>query len=132
VTAFLAVVDPATGELRYSSAGHDAPYLIAPGGAMTALTEGGLLLGLQPQARYPEASVTLERGVLLLAFTDGVTEAQEAGGEFYGTERLEPALLACAGLSCDAVLECLIGQVRAFSPPGSQHDDITLIAARRS
>jgi len=66
VTAFLGVIDPATGELRYSSAGHDAPLLVEAGGTIHPLTEGGLLLGLLPQAHYPEATHTVTPGALLL------------------------------------------------------------------
>jgi serine phosphatase RsbU (regulator of sigma subunit) len=131
VTAFLAVIDPATGELRYSNAGHDAPLLVETDGAIRPLTEGGLLLGLLPQAHYPEATCTVAPGALLIAYTDGITEAQDAAGEFFGSERLESTLRACTSRSCQQVLDCIVREVRAFSPPGSQHDDITLILARR-
>lgn len=131
VTAFLAVIDPATGALRYSCAGHDAPLLIDADGTLSLLAEGGLLLGLQPQAHYPEAALTLAPGALLLGYTDGVTEAQDAAGDFFGNQRLEIALRGCSGRTCNQVLDRLVQEVRAFSPPGSQHDDITIIAARR-
>jgi len=68
----------------------------------------------------------------IIAYTDGITEAQDAAGEFFGNERLEATLRGCASRSCQQVLDCLVREVRAFSPPGSQHDDITLILARRS
>lgn len=132
VTAFLAVINPITGELRYSNAGHDAPLLIDAAGTIQPLTEGGLLLGLLPQARYPEAMHTVAPGALLIAYTDGVTEAQDAAGDFFGNERLESTLRACGSRTCQQVLDCLVREVRAFSPPGAQHDDITLILARRS
>jgi HAMP domain-containing protein len=118
VTAFLAVLDPHSGELRYSSAGHDAPYLVRPDGAVTVLSDGGLLLGLMPQVAYPEKVLTLEPGTLFTAFTDGVTEAQDAKGEFFGAGRLESALRAAPVAPAPRCSTAWCGRSRRSPRPG--------------
>jgi HAMP domain-containing protein len=131
ITAFLALLDPATGEIRYANAGHDAPLVVGSDGSVTELTGGGLILGMLPQFVYDEAAAVLDRGALLAIFTDGVTEAQDPEGGFYGTERLAEVLQRLRARPCADVLRGLTEEIAAFAGGGPQSDDITVILARR-
>lgn len=131
ITAFLALLDPATGEIRYANAGHDAPLVVARDGKVTELTGGGLILGMLPQFVYDEAAALLDPGALVAIFTDGVTEAQDPAGEFYGPERLAEVLQRLRARPCADILHGLTEEIAAFAGDGPQSDDITVILARR-
>jgi sigma-B regulation protein RsbU (phosphoserine phosphatase) len=131
ITAFLGVLDPETGRLTYSSAGHEPPLLIEPNGTTSELGTGGLVLGLFPQAEYEEASALLPKGALLAVFTDGVTEAQSPAGEFYGETQLVGTLQRLRSESCPRVLERIVSALKDFSGQAAQFDDVTMVLARR-
>ncbi len=135
VTAFYAVLDPASRTLTYSTAGHNPPRLIRGGRALSLDAAGGLPLGIVEGQAYPEARVRLERGDLLLLYTDGITEAMapaRAGErvELFGTERLDRVLVGCASGSAAACLERVREAVAAFTADAPATDDRTLIALR--
>ena len=81
----------ATGQLSYINAGHNPPYLLRKAGVQE-LSTGGMVIGLFAQASYEEAKVDLQSGDVLVAFTDGVTEALNTTEEEYGEERLKELL----------------------------------------
>ena len=134
VTAFYAVLDPSARTLTYSRAGHNPPRLVRRG-QVRALDElGALPLGILEDQAYGEASVTLERGDLLLLYTDGITEAAaptEPGepATLFGTDRLDAVIL-----NCHANAQECIGKIRSavanFSGGSMPADDQTLIALR--
>jgi sigma-B regulation protein RsbU (phosphoserine phosphatase) len=83
-TFFYAQLEERTGRLRYVNAGHNPPYLVRRADSGVEITEvgaGGTVLGLFDEAEYEDAHVDLRSGDLLVAFTDGVTEAVNAAGE---------------------------------------------------
>jgi serine phosphatase RsbU (regulator of sigma subunit) len=131
ITAFLGLIDPETGEFRYANAGHDPPLLVRQDGTVEELTGGGLILGMLPQIAYEEASTRLELGSLVAVYTDGVTEAQNPEGEFFGSDRLVGSLRAVRAQSCAEGVEQIMGDVRSFAATSAQFDDITMILARR-
>ncbi len=131
ITAFLGMLDPATGELRYASAGHDAPFVLQPDGTLDELTSGGLILGMHPQFPYEESSANLASGAVLVVYTDGVTEAQDPAGRFFESQRLAETLKASVGLPCAEIQRRVIDEIQAFCASGPQSDDITLLLARR-
>ena len=131
ITAFLGVIDPATGTMRYANAGHDPPLVVKEDGVIEELTGGGLILGMLPQIAYEEAQAELALGSLIAVFTDGVTEAQNTEGEFFGTERLRETLKANRKRPCGEVVREIVGATQSFSEPAAQADDITMILARR-
>ncbi len=131
ITAFLCLFDPGTGELRYANAGHDPPMLLHADGTIVSLTGGGLILGMLPQIVYEEARAFVPPGALLTIFTDGVTEARDVAGEFFGPESLEKVLRATQGAPCADVLRGIVEEIRAFAGESPQSDDITLVLARR-
>ena len=138
VTAFYGVLDPAGRRLIYSTAGHNPPRLVrggAGGGIALDCADGGLPLGIEVDQSYNEASVPLERGDLLLLYTDGITEAAAplkggASRQLFGVERLDKLLLECGGASAEGCIERVRTEVAAFCEGQPPTDDQTLIAIR--
>jgi serine phosphatase RsbU (regulator of sigma subunit)/CHASE2 domain-containing sensor protein len=134
VTAFAGILDLSTGQLAYSNAGHDDPYVLRAGGsALERLSGGdGPPLCVMDDFEYPGASRQLVPGDLLCLITDGVSEAHNAAGELYGNERLRAVLARCAaaGLSSAALMEALRGDVAAFTGPVEPYDDLTMLVLR--
>jgi len=102
-------------------------------GALRELSEGGLLLGLSPEAEYEETAVQMEPGSTLAVFTDGVTDAQSPEAEFFGRERLIATLGGGArSETCAGLLERVVAEIQRFEGVAPQYDDITLVLARRT
>ena len=132
VTAVAGTLNLATGELAYASAGHDLPLILAPDARPRQLTtEGGPPLGAVDDFAYPVDHDRLDPGAVLLLYTDGVTEAQNADRAFYTTSRLTQAAAAAPLVSAGAVLDAVLTDLRAFVGEAEQADDIALIALRR-
>lgn len=131
ITAFVGLLDPATGIIRYANAGHDPPILVLPDGGVRELTGGGLILGMLPQIVYEEAVAEIPPGSILAVFTDGVTEARNEAGEFYGTDRLVEVMRESGGEPCVDLLQKIVDSIQRYAGEASQSDDITIILARR-
>jgi sigma-B regulation protein RsbU (phosphoserine phosphatase) len=132
VTAFLGVLDGASGRLVYSNAGHNAPLVVSADGAVARLEAGGLILGILEEAAYETGEVTLAPGDRLALFTDGVTEAMDERDEQWGEERLVELLRSGAGLDSAALVGRIVEAVRRFEGDRGASDDVTLIVARRT
>jgi serine phosphatase RsbU (regulator of sigma subunit) len=133
VTAFAGVVDLASGELVYASAGHDRPFLLHDGKALRQLeTPGGPPLGVIEGYPFPIERDRLDDGAVLLLYTDGVTEAQDAGGGFYTATRLTTALAGISAGNARLVVDACFEAVRRFVGDAEQADDITVLAVRRA
>ena len=132
VTAFLGVLDGASGRLVYSNAGHNAPLVIGADGAVTRLEAGGLILGIFEDAAYETGEVTLAPGDRLVLFTDGVTEAMDERDEQWGEERLVELVRSGADLDGAALVARIVEAVRRFEGGRGASDDVTLIVARRT
>jgi sigma-B regulation protein RsbU (phosphoserine phosphatase) len=138
VTAFYAVLDPKSRTLTYSSAGHNPPRLLrAANDRITALDKDGALpLGIDTDQHYGQATVTLERGDLLLLYTDGITEAMApaANGarELFGVERLDKLMLSFCKNSTEDCLSRIRTAVTDFTANTPPTDDQTLLAIRCS
>lgn len=129
VTGLVGMLDLETGDLSYSSAGHDAPYVFADGQLPRQLEAfSGPPAGLVDGMEYPVGHARLEAGERLCIFTDGVTEAMNEGSDLYGLERLEAALgVAPPGLNSAELVEHVVENVRNFTGDAEQSDDITLM-----
>jgi sigma-B regulation protein RsbU (phosphoserine phosphatase) len=127
-TLFYAHYAPEQRRLRYVNAGHNPPLLVREGRAMS-LALCGPAIGLSRQARYEERSVDLAPGDLLVAFTDGVTEAMNAEREDFGEERLTAVLAEAAAQGEEAaeIVERVLAAVDRHAAGAAQHDDITLV-----
>jgi sigma-B regulation protein RsbU (phosphoserine phosphatase) len=124
VTFFFGVLDP-DGTCTYTNAGHNPPYLVRPDGSLRQLTEGGMVLGLFPQARYEACTIRLQPGDHLVLFTDGVLEARDIGGDEFGEERMRELLKKNARARAADLLQRLRVALADFSANTPQHDDIT-------
>ena len=92
VTFFYCVIDTAAKTLRYSNAGHCFPLLQRSRGDGEVLGDGGIVLGIFPDAKYSDVALQFVPGNKLLLFTDGITEATNPRGEEYGEDRLRQGL----------------------------------------
>jgi predicted permease len=129
-TFFYAQIDQCSRKLRFVNAGHNAPYLVRRSGAAVEITElsaGGTVLGLFPEVQYDDATVDLCPGDLLVAFTDGVTEALDSAGQEFGEERLKDFLCSATGKTAEEISSSLAGRVREWIGDAEQHDDLTFV-----
>jgi len=129
-TAFLARLNPTTGELIYTNAGHNAPLLWRASGVLERLDVGGLPLGIQSECAYQCGSIVLSRGDVLVIFTDGVVEAVNERGEEYDESRLIPLVQRCSAMGAQGLVDSLMFELKIFGGQASQHDDITCMAVR--
>jgi len=129
VSVFYGILDTGTGELRYSLGGHPWPYLVRAGGGLAALEARGLLVGVFKEAAYETSQTWLSPGDALFLYTDGVTEAQNAAGGFFGSEGLEAALRA-GGSAPEGLVQGAINGVQQFAAGAAQSDDLTALAVR--
>jgi serine phosphatase RsbU (regulator of sigma subunit)/DNA-binding NarL/FixJ family response regulator len=132
VTAFFCILEPATGRVFYCNAGHNPPYVVhAQGGGAQALRPTGIALGMLDAWEWTQETVELGPGDLLLVYTDGVTEAKDPRGGFFGPQRLVESARAHLGQPAHVVQEALLADVRNFVGGAPQFDDITLMLAHR-
>ncbi len=130
VSVFCAVLDPATGDLAWCTAGHNPPLMRDPNGEVTALPRGGLVLGIQPDVLLTERVLHLPSGALLLAYTDGLTDSLNPAGEDYGLERLKRAISA-GPPQAEALARHLRADLAAFTASAAQPDDISFMILSR-
>jgi serine phosphatase RsbU (regulator of sigma subunit) len=131
VTLFLCVFDPATGDINYCNAGHNPPLLIRAEGQVEQLRGGGTVLGMFPDMGYEERRSNLEKGDLLVLFSDGVTEASSPDGEEFGEQRLTILLEEARGEPAAAVLARVGRALAEWTAGAPPTDDITVVALRR-
>ena len=132
VTAFYGIYDPAERRLTFSSAGHCPPRIRGLDGSVAAVDVArGLPLGIDPAERYWDCTAVLKPGEMLVLYTDGITEARDASGEFFGTERLDRVIGGCGGTAGEAAA-CILADLDAFARGAAAGDDRTLLAMRVS
>jgi serine phosphatase RsbU (regulator of sigma subunit) len=133
VTAALVELEPATGALRFVSAGHVNNLIVRANGEAVTLESTGTPLGLLPPGQsYDETLHTLGAGDLLVLFSDGVPEAQDEAGEEFGDERLIDVLRACRDVPPDELIGRVFDAIDRFAGEAPQFDDITMLVARRA
>ncbi len=131
VTVFAGFIDTADGTLMYFDAGHHAALVISPMGEVTALPRPpGMVAGVLSDSPFLPARYRLKKGEVLFAYTDGVTEAQNAQGEFFGEERLMASLADARRDSATAFIDSVRDAIAAFVGARTPADDITLLAVR--
>jgi phosphoserine phosphatase RsbU/P len=128
-TLFLGIYDGATRRLTYSNGGHLPPILISEDGSSQHLTCSGTVVGLLENVAYPETTVQLQRGDLLVAYSDGVTEPENDYGEF-GEERLIGIVRDNRYLPLVRITEIVTAAVEDWIGDKEQPDDVTLVLAR--
>lgn len=131
VTAFLALLDPGTGTLTYTNAGHNPALFLQPEGTFQALEAQGLPLAMLLGNPYGEATLQLAAGDLLLVYTDGITEAADPQDEEFGVEALTALALAHRHQPLPALDAALLGELDRFTQGAPYLDDRTLLMIRK-
>jgi hypothetical protein len=128
-TAFVAEYDSTTRVLTYVNAGHNPPLLLR-GIEVMKLNEGGVPLGILPDAPYESGQVQLHSGDLLAIYTDGVVEAENVSGQEFGENLLVNSLRSVPGGTARQVVKQLMINIEGFVATAPQHDDITCLMLR--
>ena len=132
VTVFYGRLNIKTGEIDYSNAGHNPPYVVhANGKVETVPAQGNMVLGAVENFQYRNDKITLEKGDMLFTFTDGVTEAMNAAGEQFGEERLEKLLAKCGGKTSQETIDTVRAAVAEWAGDTEQSDDVTMLVIKR-
>jgi serine phosphatase RsbU (regulator of sigma subunit) len=126
-TAFLGEWDGALQTLAYINAGHNAPMVKRRSGAIERLEAGGLPLGIMANGVYDSGQIVLEPGDLLVVFTDGVVEAENASELEFGEPRLLECVQTVAPKRANDALRAILSSVDAHVGRTRQHDDITAL-----
>jgi len=128
-TFFYAQYHPGTRALRYVNAGHNPPMVLR-GDQFIRLTEGGTVVGLFPEFPFCEGLVHLEQGDIVVAFTDGISEAMNGADEEFEEERLMAAVRKMDGRTASEMISQILTEVDGFTAGAKQHDDMTLVVVR--
>jgi serine phosphatase RsbU (regulator of sigma subunit) len=135
-TFFYAQLDGERRQLRYVNAGHNPPMLVRAGGPgdgatdVHELTVGGAVVGMLPGMTYEEATVDLATGDVLLAFTDGVTEAHNPDDAEFGEERLKDLLRQVAHLPAAGIAARVSAALKDWIRDAEQFDDLTFVVMK--
>ena len=125
VTCFLGIIDLDKGRMTFANAGHNQPIFGQPKRLRYLPCEAGFLLGVMPEAKVQDEVMPVRYGDMILLYTDGVTEARNEKGEFYGEKRLLQ-FLNSKEFSCPLeVSRGLTDTIGDFSGAAEQADDIT-------
>ena len=128
VTAWMGLLNVKTGQLVFANAGHNPPLLRRAGGGFEYLrTRAGLVLAGMEGIRYRRNELQLNPGDILYLYTDGVTEATDAGETLYGETRLLNLLNSQTVLSAQSICGAVKTDVDAFAGEAEQFDDITML-----
>ena len=119
-----------SGEITMLNAGH-MPPLHLTGGTIVEMPRGGPALGILKHAEYSELRVELQPGEILLVYSDGLTEAQNESGDFFGEERLRRLLLRINSLDAASMGQHILERIERFTGESRQHDDLSLMILRR-
>ena len=129
-TFCFALYDDETGAVIYTNAGHPPPILIR-GGSATRLDVNGTVVGAFPFSKYGESTVQLERGDLLIWYTDGITEPEDSYGEMFGEDRLIELIAKNSERPDAQIIQTVMESVRQWTASPELSDDMTVILARK-
>ena len=132
VTVFYGIYDLKTGEIDFTNAGHNPPYILHADGTVEMLkSECNLVLGAIEGMTFKNESLRLNPGDALVMYTDGVTEAENKDHEQFGEARLEAALAELKGAESKQIVDTVNAKVKEFVAGAAQSDDITQLVIRR-
>jgi sigma-B regulation protein RsbU (phosphoserine phosphatase) len=124
-TLFYGVLDEAARTVRYVNAGHTPPIVMRRDGSVDLLDTGGAPVGVFPDWPYEEGAVQLEAGDVVVAYTDGVVEAESPSGEVWGVEGLRRAAPESRALGANGMVRAIFRAMDEFTE-GRQADDATV------
>ena len=138
LTIFYGELNPASGDLVYCNAGHPPPLLVSGGDdpgdhpKVIELNRTGMPLGLFKTAGWERGEVKLGVGDVLVLYTDGLSEAQNAQGVFFGDSRLQETLVKHSRQSAQAIQEAILADLQEFQGETPRADDLALMIIRRN
>jgi sigma-B regulation protein RsbU (phosphoserine phosphatase) len=131
VTLFICILNLKTGELVYTNAGHNPPFIQRGNGIFERLdTLHGPVIGAVDDLTYRENQTTLTSGDSILLYTDGVTEAMDVSGNLFSEQRLVECVSSHQGGSTENVVHSVVEAVKQFEGAADQADDITVLALK--
>jgi len=131
VTVFYGILNLKTGELQYSNAGHNPPYILQKDGSVkTVEGTGDIVLGVMENMDYHSKSIKLNPGDTIFTFTDGITEAMDVDFNEYTDEKLIQFLQSQSGNSPKEMINNVVEDVKIFTKGAEQSDDITTLALK--
>ncbi len=130
VTAFYGLLDFRNRVLTFSNAGHNPPILLRADGAIVNLVDGGVALGVLPEAHYEERPIAIRPGDVLVMYTDGVSEAPSPTRELFGARRIEECVQRHLGGSAQQILDGIVADTLAWTGEPGPDDDLTLVVLR--
>ena len=128
-TFFYAIYDSETHMLTYTNAGHLPPLFIADG-SVEHLEQGGTVVGLFEQTPYTQVTLKVPKGSLLVAYSDGLTEAANVYGEEFGIDRVKQEVLRHRELPAKQLAQALIDAAENWTSSSERADDVTVVVAR--
>lgn len=132
-TFFYGQYHPSTRQFDYVNAGHNPPMLFHQANGkwtVTQLDVGGVVVGLLESYPYRQGSVSLVAGDILVAYTDGISEAMNSADEEWGEDRLTEVIQRCDGSPAQKILQRVFAAADAFVAGAEQRDDMTLVILR--
>ncbi len=131
ITMFYLKYDMTTGQLKYANAGHNRALLLRHGeNTCGQLDAEGLILGINKDVAFEEKTVHLNKGDLVLLYTDGITEAQNKKGEFFGPARLCGLFATNGGHSAQNIIDHILKGLKAFCHSNTFSDDISMVVLK--
>jgi serine phosphatase RsbU (regulator of sigma subunit) len=130
---FYAEYEPATRTLQYVNAGHTPPIIVRPqmeSCELLHLRAQALPIGMFVDTQFEATKFQLAKDDILVAYTDGITEAANASGELWGLERLERMLRSCSRMAPNEIVERILADVSEFANGEPQRDDVTLVVMK--
>ncbi|MDE3155696.1 MAG: serine/threonine-protein phosphatase [Acidobacteriota bacterium] len=121
---------PDSGAIRLVNAGHMPPLLLHPD-RIEELPRGSIALGITPDADYTEQRAEVAPGEFLVVYSDGVTEAQNRAGDFFGDDRLRAALGGQATATAEALGRAVLAAADTFTGDAPVFDDLSLVVLKR-
>ena len=131
VTLFCGILDISEKTFKYINAGHNPPLVFKNGNSFITLNEGGMILGFSDEKfNYNVGKIQLEKGEIIIMYTDGVTESMNTSEKEYGEEKLKHNILIHSSDTAESLLKNIINSVRYHSEGVHQYDDITLVVLK--
>jgi len=131
VTGVYGVLDAANHIMTFSNFGHNPPVLLRADGRVEYLTEGGIVMGVSKEAVFEEKALFLERGDLVVMYTDGVTEVFDSQGKEFGRAGLVEVMKNHAHEPAGEIADAIQKAVLSFAASGHVFDDLTLVVIKR-
>jgi sigma-B regulation protein RsbU (phosphoserine phosphatase) len=128
VTLFIGLLEPSTLELKYANGGHCQPVVVGPKGLRLLLGASGPVVGALDDLDYTGFSDRLDDGETILLYTDGVTEAEDLDGNFFGLERLKEVSSLNAQKGPEILSQEVLSAVKCFRGEAPPSDDVALLA----